>query len=43
MFCIFASSVQPLTLKKNLFLREMSVRNGFKKNRLMRRDDSTYI
>lgn len=52
MFCIFAflhlelplSAIQPLPLKeKNLFLRETSVTNGFKKERLMRRDDSTYI
>lgn len=37
------SSVQPLPLERTLFLREMSIRNGFKKKRLMRRDDSTHI
>jgi len=40
---LLLSSVQPLPLKRILFLGEMSIRNGFKKRRLMRRDDSTYI
>lgn len=52
MFCIFVflhlalplSFAQPLLLKKKiLFLGEMSVRNGFKKERLVRRDDSTSL